>query len=577
MISMKPLELRLARPSTLALTLAFGATALFANQATAAVTQPDGTVMPLKSPDNEVALQDLFDFKEGVGVLDAVADASTEPATFKPLCDFSAQLLLHETASDAAVGWYNSPAGDVPPTTVCNEDTGMSSGGGPCTESDIFPLIPGNVVDPPFGKAANPLEHPGQIFTGEDLAQSPYYAGGSIGFVLLTGQKHYSEARLNPACTGDTCTDGDRWIPTIMYASKTNDRSYYMCSEDQNVGPSKWGNNDGDFNDFVFLFKGLVCTGAGEPCDTGQPGICAAGLTDCANAEGESECRPARTAGEETCNGLDDDCNGDADEGDLCPEGELCVRARCVPKCGTGEFRCDADEKCVEGACIEAACVSVDCAAGKVCMGGKCVGACDEVSCPGSQTCVEGVCVDPCAGIDCGQGFVCEAGACRVECACAGCEEGECDTDTGHCVDEGCAGVVCEAGEHCADGDCVNDCLGVSCPDDGECFEGQCLPPASGVGGDAGVGGAIDPGPDPDPGVHFGGEGPGSEPADGGVGAGGFSGGGGSGGRSGGSNAVEVESGCACRAPAGNSGATAAWLALAAAAVLGARRRRHSQ
>jgi len=95
------------------------ACSLLSGGARAAVTQPDGVVMPLPNPPNEVGLQELFDFKEGVGVLDSVADASTEPATFKPLCDFSAQLLLHETGNRTAfVGWYNSPTADVAPTTV---------------------------------------------------------------------------------------------------------------------------------------------------------------------------------------------------------------------------------------------------------------------------------------------------------------------------------------------------------------------------------------------------------------------------------------------------------------------------
>src|SRR6185295_3917440 len=63
---------------------------LVASLATAAVTQPDGEVMPKPNPSDEVGLQELFDFKEGPMVLDSIADASTEPATFKPLCDFSA-------------------------------------------------------------------------------------------------------------------------------------------------------------------------------------------------------------------------------------------------------------------------------------------------------------------------------------------------------------------------------------------------------------------------------------------------------------------------------------------------------
>jgi MYXO-CTERM domain-containing protein len=572
---MMNLSLRARGLSRLLFACTAGALVLAARVASSAVTQPDGVVMPLPNPANEVGLQELFDFKEGAGVLDSKADASTEPGTFKPLCDFTAQLLLHETGNRTAfVGWYNSPLMDVAPTTVCDEQTGMSSGGGPCTENDIFVLIKGDVANPPFGKSNDPLNHPGQIFTGGDISASKYYTGGDIGFVLMSSQGHFSEKRLDPACLGATCTDGDHWIPTIMYASKTATRGYYMCSEDQPVGPTQWGGNDGDFNDYVFLFTGLVCSGSGEACDTGEPGICAAGLTDCANALGESECRPARKPGKEQCNGLDDDCNGDTDEGKLCPKGELCVKARCVPVCGTGEFRCDVDHKCVDGACVEKSCIDISCKAGKVCMAGKCVGACDGVTCPTGQTCADGVCVDPCDGIDCGKGFVCEAGACLVECGCAGCSSGECDTKSGHCVDDGCAGVACDTGQHCATGGgCVDDCEDATCPGHAACDAGVCQPPETGSNGSggAGAGGASDS--ETDPTLVFGGEGPdsgdtdnegGSAAADNGDGALGNNG-----------NVIEAKSGCACRAAgSGDSNDAIALLSLLGVAVAATRRRR---
>jgi MYXO-CTERM domain-containing protein len=516
--------------------------------------------MPLASPADEVSRQELFDFREGAGELDAIIDAGTEPATFRPLCDFTAQLLLHETGGkDGAVGWYNSPKDDVPPTTICDEVTEMSSGGGPCTDQDIFVLIPGNVADPPFGKANDPLHHPSQIFTGRDIAGSKYYAGGEIGFVLLTQQRHYSEKRLNAECVGNTCTDGDRWIPTIMYTSKKTPRGFYMGSEDQQVGPSEWGGNDGDFNDYVFFFSGLVCSGSGEACDTGQPGVCAAGLTDCASAEGQSECRAARRAGDEACNGLDDDCNGQTDDGDLCPQSELCVRARCVPRCGAGEFRCDTDKACVDGACIDEDCVDVACATGKVCLGGQCVEACQDVTCPYGQSCAGGVCVNPCDGIDCGAGFVCENGACLVECSCAGCSSGECDTASGHCVADGCANVVCGDSQHCAAGQCVDDCARAACPGGGECVDGACLAPAF---IDLGSGGVTEGGTSPGIG--------GKKPT-------------GSGGRGGSTNegeplgdddSLEVKTGCACRTAAASKSSCTALGALGALALLAARRRR---
>jgi len=543
----------------------------------AAVTQPDGTQMPLPGPGNEVSLQELFDFREGAGAIDSFADASTEPSTFKPLCTFSAQLLLHETSGKSPMGWYNVPVDDVPPDTVCDESTGMNNLGEACSEKDIFVLVPGDVVDPPFGEANDPLNNPGQVFTSAELASHEHYAGGAIGFVLLTPQKHYSELRLNPECVdaaggaggfGANCAQGDHWIPTIMYASAVDPQTYYMGSEDQAVGPSEWGGNDGDFNDFVFVFTGLVCSGSGEVCDTGQPGICAAGLTACADADGNSECLPARSPEDESCNALDDDCNGETDEGDLCAADEICLRGRCFPRCGTGEFRCTAGFTCVQGACVEDACVDVECDAGEICRAGECVGACDDVVCPYGQNCQDGACVDPCAGIECAEGLVCSAGACIVECTCAGCEQGECDAPSGLCVDAGCAGVSCDEGSHCSGGSCVNDCEGALCPGGGECSAGVCAPPSPSAGaggaGETGSGGTIV--------VGIGGTGNSGNSTSGNAGgnAGETSDAQGSGRRS------TQEAGCACRLGGAGQRGAAALVALFAGALFIARRRRRA-
>lgn len=53
--------------------------------------------------------------------------------------------------------------------------------------------------------------------------------------------------------------------------------------------------------------------GGGVPCSTGISGICSAGTTDCQS--GFLECVQNAYATTETCNGLDDDCDGESDEG----------------------------------------------------------------------------------------------------------------------------------------------------------------------------------------------------------------------------------------------------------------------
>lgn len=56
-----------------------------------------------------------------------------------------------------------------------------------------------------------------------------------------------------------------------------------------------------------------------DACDTGQSGVCAAGLGKC--VDGVRQCEPTITSSEEVCDGQDNDCDGTADEGSVCADG----------------------------------------------------------------------------------------------------------------------------------------------------------------------------------------------------------------------------------------------------------------
>ncbi len=56
--------------------------------------------------------------------------------------------------------------------------------------------------------------------------------------------------------------------------------------------------------------------GGGADCDTGQRGVCAPGETAC--VEGALSCEPLRAPAEELCDGLDNDCDDEVDEDDVC-------------------------------------------------------------------------------------------------------------------------------------------------------------------------------------------------------------------------------------------------------------------
>jgi hypothetical protein len=242
----------------------------------------------------------------------------------------------------------------------------------------------------------------------------------------------------------------------------------------------------------------------GQACDDGQIGLCrGTGTYQCRPDGTGVQCaitNPGQVPTDEVCNGIDDNCNGQIDEG-----------LNCVPPCvPTGPEICDGVDNDCDGAVDEEdpllglPCGDDEgqCEPGQwLCAGGQliCVGAveavpemcngldddCDGVAdddapCPVDSYCIEGACRGICrAGeFPCPGGYDCvsyeiEGLAVRV-CmpgACASCQPGEICQD-GQCVDP-CAGVHCEENEECVMGLC-RDCHTLGCPSLQICFEGQC-------------------------------------------------------------------------------------------------------
>ena len=131
--------------------------------------------------------------------------------------------------------------------------------------------------------------------------------------------------------------------------------------------------------------------GGGVSCNTGQPGVCAAGTTRCRN--GELECNPNATPTTEICNGKDDNCNGQVDENN--PGGGGSCNTGNPGVCNQGEKRC------VGGNIV---CMEVNQASPEICDGkdNDCDGSIDE---------------DVQSGGDCNTGLpgVCAAGEARCE------------------------------------------------------------------------------------------------------------------------------------------------------------------
>jgi MYXO-CTERM domain-containing protein len=517
-----------------------------------ALNQP-GSTAPLPIIDDDVTscsdnnVQRCLDDEEGKrGLIDAQADGKVSPETFDPRCNLTFHLIARGAGYRNIFGWYNVKKDPANPGKTLKPAL---------RELHAFIL---NDEDPPLSRTLA-------------LRDDPNYEGGLIAFFIATGfdvrvdapegasaaerrgkpplegtfeNIFYSERAFNPD-NGATPS-----IHLITWQSVAHRDSFYFGWEDLLVG------GDDDFDDILTRVDGIQCAGGGAACDTGKEGVCSEGTLQC--QRGELTCVPNVEASEEVCNALDDDCNGEVDDGDLCQEGYVCSRGKCVPRCGTGEFKCPTGLACnADGFCIDPACLGVTCDAGKVCTGGECVDACEGVICPYGQLCRSGRCIDPCEQVTCDAEYSCHLGVC-VDCDCAGCDKGyACSKNV--CVEEGCQNVTCGPGTHCSDGKCVDNCDGAKCPGGGECLNGACTAPRTDpTGGETDI---EDPGPiriDP------------TSP-DGGKDGDGDSG-----------NKVEArplgavdagDGGCGCRA-AGGSGSVGAGLALAGLGLLLARRRK---
>jgi hypothetical protein len=436
--------------------------------ALAQVVEPNGVSVPATPtmpPSRETTLQAYFD---GAGeMIDAVMDAAPEPGSFSPLCDFDATLVLSQSQAQAGIGWYNVPADDTAAIPI----------------ADVHEIVP----------PGTPLN---TVINAADIRSDPAYTGGFVGFALLkdfgSGNQvvYYSEYQRNALCTG--CTMPDYWKMALVYRSTADTSTYYLAFEDwEGANATTWQGNDGDFNDKVFRLHGISCAGGGLPCTIpGKIGRCAAGLTECQVVSGGTPtCKQQVEEQPEICDDVDNDCNGEVDDGDLCNPGEICLRGTCVGACDTGEFQCDPGLSCDNGYCVDPDCVGVDCEVGDVCRDGRCVNSCSGIVCPVGQDCIDGRCIAACAGVTCAAGSVCDRGVCVGLCSCTGCPAGEeCHPD-GLCVEPGCENVMCDAGQTCVGGTCVDICEPAVCPGGAQCQNGMCGEP-NGGGGSSGAGGA---------------------------------------------------------------------------------------
>ena len=260
-----------------------------------------------------------------------------------------------------------------------------------------------------------------------------------------------------------------------------------------------------------------VCNGLDDDCDgaidEGDPEVGkACGVSDVAPCKlgtqvcvaGAIVCEGNTDPTTEVCNGVDDNCDGSADENAPCPTSDSCVQGGCRVPCNDGEFACPGGLECVTVPagkfCVPSPCAH--CTDKEICDNDTCVDPCAGVTCPTEQECRFGSCVDcnvlgcpsgevcsastcianPCANVDCASGCTgalgcsCNDGACVANCDSSLCPTGTACDATGACVASTCAGVVCGADKVCVDGTCAADrCTDVTCKAGEACSDGACI------------------------------------------------------------------------------------------------------
>ncbi|NOZ86860.1 MAG: VWA domain-containing protein [Deltaproteobacteria bacterium] len=195
----------------------------------------------------------------------------------------------------------------------------------------------------------------------------------------------------------------------------------------------------------------------GQDCDTGLPGICTVGVyVGCVNAH--LVCQQKTFPEQEICDGLDNDCDPDTPDGAQDSEvGKFCTTGK-VGVCEAGHTVCDSGSIFCDQYILESP---------EICDGldNDCDGHVDEGVINACGWC--GMRPDEvCDGIDndcdgiadegdlCPGTETCINGKCVETCTMGECPAGQkCDSN-GHCIDEPCADYNCPEGTYCkAEGD----------------------------------------------------------------------------------------------------------------------------
>ena len=304
-----------------------------------------------------------------------------------------------------------------------------------------------------------------------------------------------------PALAGGNCTAGAKG--KCSYAdpvdgSSTSSKTGFRCCmkwDDDLDGDDYVNSADcNDFNPGINPGEAELCDGFDNDCngetDEGFDGD-GDGVASCFDCDDENKL--AFPGAQETCDGIDNNCSGEIDEGGdaLCDDGDAC----------NGLETCD-DDACQPGQAPDCddqnPCTDDSCDKQEGCIHANNTAECDDQNvCTLGDLCADGVCVPGGQALECDDGNPCTTDSCNSETGCINsnvendtpcsdtpqwvCKDGEClcqpACDGKECGDDGCDGVCgsCPGLQDvCIEGTCVCEpqCDGKECGDDG--CEGSC-------------------------------------------------------------------------------------------------------
>ncbi len=286
------------------------------------------------------------------------------------------------------------------------------------------------------------------------------------------------------------CECSAKAVELALDTTCTNQNLYGSCKGSRFCGPEGLGSCQAK------VPEAEICNGIDDNCDgktdnfdatapckkTNQFGTCDGVILACEN--GEAVC-DAPDAKPEQCNGLDDDCDGQTDEG-ICDDGNDCTIDTCdtAGGCkhkGQSGIQCSDDgDPCTndicneDGQCIHKGVAGVPCDDGSICtqtdkcLAGNCVGG-NNLDCNDNDPCTADGC-DPFTG--CTHSPASDA-VCTDDgnpCTLDQCQAGQCvhkPNEGGACTDDGKPCTV----DVCKNGICTHDIGSGPCDDGNPCTE----------------------------------------------------------------------------------------------------------